>query len=197
MGHSMGGPIAQLVAMETPLAGLVLIGSAPIAGVKLYTDPGYRRYISKLFPKIVFGKPYLPPFEALSTYVYNGMPIEKHRALFAGAVFESGTAAREIIAGSGNGVVKWLCRLFSKPIRVDINKVNCPVLILNGANDRVCSPQIARDLFSLYNLRPLRSQYAQLSILDNFAHWPMYEPGWERSAETIMEWIKRNNIESA
>lgn len=199
-GHSMGGPVAQLVALETQPAALVLVCSAPVAGVKLYTDKNYKKYIAKLFPKILFGKPYLPPFEALSGYVYNRMPEEDHRAIYAGAVHESGTSSREILAGSGTGIVKWLCRLFSKPIAIDENKITCPILIIGGGEDKVIPPQIAVDLMNKYRLRP---QLTELRIFEDFAHWPMYEPpmgkfaGWEKSAEYILRWIKDNIFEPA
>ena len=197
IGHSMGGPIAQLVALHVPLTALILIGSAPVAGDRIYTDPNYKKYIRKLFLKILFGKPYLPPFEALSGYVYNRMPKSEHRAIYERAVHESGTAAREILAGSGEGLVKWLCRLSSKPIEIDENLIHCPVLVINGRQDKVVPLETAADLALKYSRRD-SNVLTELRIFDDFAHWPMCEPpqgnlaGWEKSADFILNWLKTN-----
>lgn len=195
IGHSMGGLVAQLVASEIPLSGLVLLNSAPPAGVSLRANKDYKYRIKKYFGDILLGRSYLPDFESMSLYVYNGMPREMHKGLYSRAVCESGTATREILAGSANGLVKFIARLFSKPIKINPQKVKCPVLIIGCGKDRIIPQEIAKDIFSKYSKCSLRQEKVNICLLPSFAHWAQYEPGWEKSALVILntilsEWLK-------
>lgn len=189
IGHSMGGVVAQVIASRRKVSAAILLSSAPPAGINLHTDKGYKKRIARFALLIFGGKAYLPDFESLSLYVYNGMPEEEHAGIYKKAVHESGTSSREILAGSGSGIVKFVARILSRPIVVNETLVICPVLVIGSRNDKSSVPQVAEELYRKYNSRPLGR--TDLKIFENFAHWVQYEPGWERSAAFILEWIKK------
>ena len=188
MGHSMGGLVAQVVAARTNLSGLILLCSAPSAGIGLHTDKDYAKRIARVAWRIFSGKPYLPDRESLYLYVYNGMPENEHPTLYERAVHESGRSSREILAGSGTGIAKTIAGLLSRSITVDESHVLCPILIIGCENDRIVPPNVARDMYYKYQLA---QKGAEIEILEGFAHWPQYEPGWEESARFILEWLKK------
>lgn len=188
MGHSMGGLVAQVVAARTKLSGLITLCSAPPAGVSLHTNKDYAKRITRVAWRIFLGKPYLPDFESLRLYVYNGMPEEECRALYERAVHESGRSSREILAGSGTGIAKKIAGLISRPIAVDGSHILCPILIIGCENDKIVPPEIAYDLRDKYRVAEKK---VELKIFERFAHWPQYEPGWEESAKFVLDWITR------
>jgi len=167
MGHSMGGPIVQKVAEARGSSGLILINSAPVCGVGLHTDPKYKRDIARYFLKILFSKPFKMSFKLASRYIMNRVPIEDRSLLYEGAVYESGRAARDILFGK---------------VSVDEDKITCPKLIIGCRHDMIIKPGVAYDLSLKYGGSMLR-------ILDNYGHWPQYEPGWKSVAYDISEWI--------
>jgi pimeloyl-ACP methyl ester carboxylesterase len=191
MGHSMGGLVAQVVASRRRVRGLITLNSAPPAGVGLHTDEDYKKRIKKLAGRIMGGKPYLPDLETYSLYVANGMPQEERAEIYKNALFESGTSSREILAGSGSGLVKMIACVFSRPIKIDGAKINCPVLVIGCEKDRIVPKEVAIDLWRKYN-REIQNYCASLHIFPQFAHWVQYEPGWEASANYILEWLKDN-----
>ncbi|MDA2936519.1 alpha/beta hydrolase [Patescibacteria group bacterium AH-259-L05] len=193
MGHSMGGLVAQRLAVQRPkdkqLSALILLCSGPPAGISLHADKDYKKRIARFAGRVLLGKPYIPDLESMSKYIYNGMPKESHANLYAGAVYDSGTASREIIAGSGTGLVKFLAKLLSNPIEVNAHDIKCPILIVGCENDKVIAPAIANDLYEKYQKR---SAPTTLKIFKGFSHWTQYESGWETSADFIYSWIRKN-----
>lgn len=187
MGHSMGGTVAQLVASRQKLSALILINSAPVAGVSLHTDRRYQRRILPELRSILGGRPYLPSYSTMAEYVYNGMPADIRPNLYHNAAHESGAATREILAGSGSVPVRWLARLFSNPIAVGDYDITCPMLIIGCKKDRIIPPTVAEDLTTKYCDRAFPTR---LHLFDQFAHWPQYEPGWDASAQYILDWLQ-------
>ena len=111
------------------------------------------------------------------------------RSLYDAAVYESGTAAREVLAGSSAGLPRLLAQIGSRPIFIEAQNIRSPMLIIGGEIDRVTPPQIARDLYEKYRdwANP-----CDVHIFEKTAHWFQYEPGWEARAEFILDWINRN-----
>ena len=194
LGHSMGGLVTQVIAERRHLAAAVLLNSAPPAGVSLHANEDYQKRIKKIAAKILSGKPYLPDFETMCRYVYNNMPEVLHKQLYAKAVCESGMAAREIIAGSGDGFPKLVARLLSEVIAVNASTISCPMLVIGCEKDKIIPPAIAKDLYAKYVSRDKHidsDTVTTLHIFTQFAHWAQYEPGWEASAEFIYAWLKQ------
>lgn len=187
MGHSMGGLVAQLIATQKFISGLILLNSAPPAGLSLHTDAAYHERIKKFDKLILGGKPYLPDFESMAWYVFNGMPAESHQSIYEKAVCESGTSSREILAGSGRGLPRLMARLLSQPVEIDPEWIACPMLIVGCERDRIIKPIVAKEMGRKYSGR---TALTKVKVFPQFAHWVQYEPGWEESAMFIFGWLK-------
>ena len=69
-------------------------------------------------------------------------------------------------------------------MKVDIDKVDCPVLIVSGTTeDRAVNPNTCPTLANLYGDR------ATFLPVENHAHFLFMEPGWEGPAVQIAEWL--------
>lgn len=174
MGHSMGGLIAQKVAEETELSGLILINSAWPQGIKAKLNLLYRLRTLRYIFQILRSKPFKISYKLASTYVMNNIPKSERRGLYDKFVHESGRSAREILLGR---------------IAVDETKINCPVLVVGCSKDRIVPSSVAIDLFTKYYNIGKHNRF--LKLLQQFAHWPQYEEGWKDFASELLLWIHR------
>jgi non-heme chloroperoxidase len=78
---------------------------------------------------------------------------------------ESGLVLRELALG----------------VPVDRVKVRCPVLTLGGEADGVYPPRVVRAV--------ARHYAGTCRVYPDFDHWIMDEPGWERPAHDIADWL--------
>lgn len=173
-GHSMGGLIVQKTAEETPVRALILLNSAPPAGIR--TVRSWSLALSQLkylFRFILVNRPFKPNFRDASRFIFNGMPRNQWQECYNAMINESGRAAKDIILGR---------------VAVDETKIFCPALIVGCENDKIVHPNIARDLYQKYS----RNGKATLKIFDKFAHWVQVEPDWQDPANEILSWLKEN-----
>jgi len=82
--------------------------------------------------------------------------------------YESGIVYREMIFGS---------------IQVDASRVKVPVFVAGGAHDRVVSEQLSRFTATRYG--------AELAMYPDGGHWLFEEPGWERVADDVADFLER------
>ena len=68
-------------------------------------------------------------------------------------------------------------------MKVDIDKVVCPVLIVSGTEDRAVNPDTCRALAKLYG------DHATFMPVEDHAHFLFMEPGWEKPAAQIAGWL--------
>ena len=101
------------------------------------------------------------------------LPENDQRATYKRFVYESGKVATELAF-----------RL--KTLQVDESKITCPVLIVCGSDDRITPSSVAKKIASKYKAVSAYKEF------DNHAHWIIGEPGWQKIAEFIHEWL--NNI---
>ena len=64
-------------------------------------------------------------------------------------------------------------------------KITCPVLIVAGAEDRIVPTSVTRKIALKYN------QVATYKEFDHHAHLIIGEPGWEKVARFVNDWIKK------
>lgn len=165
VGHSMGGLIAQAMAERDAVAAAVLVSPAPPRGITVIS-PQLLRHQLKDLPTVLLGRTLHPAWDAMRQLAMNRMPVDDARADFARLGPESGTAARQL---SLTGVP------------IDRRRVRCPVLVLSGDDDRYIPLSRARKIAARYD--------APLRVLPGRGHVMMREPGWERPAELIAEWL--------
>ncbi len=170
IGHSLGGLIAQKTAMRfSSVKALVTIASAPPLGVPL--DMKNNLPYSGTIMKSVWGLMNLKPiklsfFMAEKSFLNNIDPSERER-VFSMFVPESLMIGYQVAQG----------------VFVDPDKIACPKLVIGCLLDQMAPESMEQKLAAF-----LRADYISY---EQFAHLPMLEKGWERSAEDIGEWLKK------
>ena len=104
------------------------------------------------------------------------LPAKEQKETYDKFVYESGRAACEI--------GYWLFDLRGAS-KVDESKVNCPVLVLAGAHDRITPASV---------VRRVARKYKDVSTYEEFeshAHWVVAEPGWQEVAEYVAGWLRQ------
>jgi pimeloyl-ACP methyl ester carboxylesterase len=164
IGHSLGGLIAQKIAELGKAAAAVLLCPAP-AG-KLPAQPVAFPVYLPMFPRILAGRPILPGPKGCSTIALNRMPANERPAFHRTLVHESGKVYREMIFGT---------------FKVDFSKIRCPVMVAGGREDRIVAPDVVE-----WTAKQLG---VSARIYEDHAHWLLAEPGWERIAAEVSEFL--------
>jgi pimeloyl-ACP methyl ester carboxylesterase len=167
IGHSMGGLIAQRLAEDDVSDIVVLLSSAPSAGIRLTTPRLAMKQIRHLGTLLRL-KPLRSSRSDSDDLIFNRMPAESRADLHARLLPDSALAAREMALGS---------------VRVDERKVRCALLIASGMDDRFIAPRVARQLAKKYG--------APCWQYPRNGHFLPMEPGWERIAGDVESWIGR------
>lgn len=167
VGHSMGGLIAQRLAEEGASDTVVLLSSAPPRGISLMT-PGLVMKQAKHLGTLLRSTPLRPTRSDSDELIFNRMPPAERAGLHARLVPDSARAAREISLGT---------------IAVDEKRIRCAMLVAAGLQDRFVAPRVARQLAVKYG--------APCWQYPENGHFLPMEPGWERIADDVESWIRR------
>jgi len=176
LGFSMGGILAQILASRGLAKAVVLLTPAPPSGINALRPSIVIEFRSALLKWGFWRKPYRLPFRETSLAMLNEMPRESRRGIYDKLVYESGRATCEI------GF--W----FFDPrgaTRVDASKMTCPVLIISGRKDREHPISVVRKVAKRYRM------VATFEELPDHGHWLIGEPGWEKIAERVEQWLRR------
>lgn len=168
IGHSMGGLVAQKVAEADAARALVLVASAPPAGIPAVGARAALR-MTRYLPAMLLSQPVVPRRQDLDAIVFNRTPEAERDAVAARYVAESGRAARELAFGSA-------------ATRVDATRVRCPVLVLAGGSDRFVPARVARRLARRY-----RAAYREFA---GMGHVLVSEPGWQTVVAHVADWLE-------
>jgi len=173
LGHSMGAVLAQQLAAQGRARALILVAPAPRAGILPPTE-AEKNLDRDLMGLGSFWKSVInPDFDLARVYTLNRVPEAEQRAVFDRFGPESGRAFFELFF--------WMFDRTGATM-VDTSAVNCPVLCLVGADDKIVSPQTARA-----TAEPYRN--ATFWELAGHGHMLVLEPGAETIARRIAEWI--------
>jgi pimeloyl-ACP methyl ester carboxylesterase len=163
----MGGLIAQKMAEVGAVRAAVLLCAAPPRGI-LVTSLKLIGLQLKHLPQMLWSHPIDPDRSEANWLVFNRTPAAEADAIFERLVPESGTAGREISLGA---------------VAVDQTRVQCPVLSVTSSEDRFVVPRIGRALAKKYA--------ADHFVVDGNAHLLISEPGWEKVAARVLDWLDR------
>src|SRR3546814_5741128 len=94
-----------------------------------------------MFSGMFWRNAHKPGFAHARRFAFNGVPEDRHRALYENLVHESGRAAFEI------GM--WPLD-FARAAAVDTAKVRCPVYIVSCGKDRLTPASVVRKLAKRY-----------------------------------------------
>jgi len=173
LGHSMGGVLAQQLAARGLTRALVLVAPAPRSDILPPTE-AEKKLDQDLIGLGQFWKSVInPDFDLARIYTLNRVPEAEQRAVFDRFGPESGRAFFEMFF--------WMFDR-TRATAVDTDAVTCPVLCLVGADDKIVSPQTARE-----TVKPYRD--AKFWELDGHGHMLVLEPGAEDIARRIADWI--------
>jgi pimeloyl-ACP methyl ester carboxylesterase len=166
IGHSMGGLIAQKVAESLPCRALVLICAAPPFGIPVVSWTLLTKMANYVWP-LLSGGPILPSRADADALVFTRTPVAERDAFYRRLVPESGRAGLEISVGT---------------VRVDETLVTAPTLVVDALDDLFVVPRIARAIARKYR--------AELREYPGFAHQIITEPGFEKPAGDVIDWLE-------
>jgi len=104
----------------------------------------------------------------------NRLPEEDARRIYNRYVHESGRALFEMGLWPLDG---------KRASRVDAARIDVPVLVLVGDQDRMTPPAVARKIAAKYR------SVSTLKVLPGHGHTLPAEPGWEEIAAFIEGWL--------
>lgn len=176
MGHSMGGLLAQILAARGIAAGLVLLTPASPSGINALTYSVLRSFWGILTKWGFWRNPNRISFGASVYSMLHLLPEMDQKSAYERFVYEAGRAAFEIGFWylDPRGAAK-----------VDETKVTCPVLVIGSAQDRITPASVVRKVAKKYEAVSTYKEFAE------HAHWIIGEPGWEKVAEYISDWINQ------
>lgn len=168
IGHSFGGLLAQKLAAATETAALVLLASIP-PGV-LWPQLRPLPHLFPLLPRILAGRPILPPAQTFRAVPFSTLPAQEQDALVQEMVPESGRAFRAMMLGT-------------PAVRVKRGAVRCPVLCVSGTADRNVSNGASARIAKRYG--------AEHQVHAGAPHWIVAESLADQVVPDVLAWIER------
>jgi pimeloyl-ACP methyl ester carboxylesterase len=115
-----------------------------------------------------------PTFDEAVYSVLYKLKKKNQKEIFDKYVYESGKVLFEI------GF--WFLD-FNRATKVDESQIRCPVLVVSGAEDRITPPPVVKKIAKKYKT------VATYKSFSNHGHWVLGEPGWEKIAEYVADWL--------
>jgi pimeloyl-ACP methyl ester carboxylesterase len=180
IGHSMGGLLSQMLGARGIVSGVVLLTPASPSGINALTYSVIRSFWRILTKWGFWRKSHRPSFKSAVYSTLHLLPEMDQKSTFEKIVYESGRAIFEIGFWylDPKGVAK-----------VDETKVDCPVLVVSGALDRLTPASVVRKVAKKYKSVSIYKEF------QNHSHWLIGEPGWEDIAEYVLDWIYQAKLQ--
>lgn len=166
VGHSRGGLVVQKTAeLIQPPAVILLNPAAPRGILAVRTWPLLKTSALHL-PDILLGRPVVPNFAQAQELLLNNLPVAEQQEVFERFVPEPGRLILEIA---------------SLGLPVNAGKVTSPMLVIGCSDDKITPVGMVRKIARKYQ--------AKMWEFPGFAHMCLIEPGWEKIATRIYEWL--------
>ncbi len=182
IGHSLGGLVAQLTAMHTPTAALVLVAPSAPWGVLPTTLDEHGNSFGLALLGDYWNRPIAPDFRVARNTTLDRLSREDARHAFARFVPESGRAVREAVQW-------WLDH--SMASTAPVYKISAPVLAIAGGRDRVNPSSTVRRIVNRFP-----SGQAQFHEFPGMSHWLIGEPEHEDVSSLALNWIAERAAEA-
>lgn len=173
IGHSMGGLVALMAAMRTPVAGLVLLAPSAPWGVAGSTMEEAVSAVSLYALGPYWAQAVQPDYASFRRFAVDRLPSAARHALHARMRPESGRALFETL--------NWWLDPFMTTA-VDAARIGAPILAIAGGHDVVHPPATVRET--------ARRIGASFEIMPEMSHWLPGEPGWQAVAARCLAWIE-------
>jgi len=175
VGHSLGAIVAQKTAENISRVGaLVTIAGAPPFGIlpapdEFNVDLPYSGTLVRTMWGAMSARPVKPTFAMAEKAFLNNIAANERREVFKMFAAESLVALYQVAQG----------------YPVYPSRIKCPRLVIGCARDVLAPPSLQRRL----------AQYLDADYIEyeQFAHLPMLESGWEKSAGDISEWLNEKD----
>ena len=102
------------------------------------------------------------------------LPVADQKSTYEKFVYDSGRAYFEM--------AMWYMDVRGAS-KVDEAKVTCPVLVVAATHDKITLPSPVRKVADKYKAVSTYKEF------ENHAHWLLIEPGWDKVAEYVADWI--------
>lgn len=173
LGHSMGGLLAQLLAVRVQPKGLILLSSAPSASAQKFALSSLRTLSGVTGTWGWWREPTLLDEKGARYGVYNGVPEAEIRPGLAELTWDSGPVMAQISA-------PWLDR--AKGSAVDYARLTMPALVITGLDDRIVPPATPRATARLLARAGARVDYEEWP---GVGHWLFHDAVRPRLAQAI------------
>lgn len=167
IGHSMGGLLAQVLAERGCVDAAVFISPSAPAGVRDTTARVFWSFIKLTNRLGVAPWAIRSSRRIVEATVFNVVPHAERDAAYNAFVYESGRAFHDL--------ANW---------PVDERRIRVPVLTVAATKDKLVPAKLVRLTGKKY--APIGGDFVEY---ENHGHWLYAEPGWERPAGEIYNWL--------
>lgn len=167
VGHSMGGLLVEKLAEVLDPPATVAVTPAAPRGFFAIQTPELLKGVLHHLHQILFWRPVAQTRKEAVALELNRLPPDAQDRAFALMQPESGRQAFELA-------------VFGLP--VDPGRITAPLLLVAGTDDRITPSKLQRKV-----ARRLGAGYREY---ERHAHMIGIEPGWERVAGEVAEWVE-------
>lgn len=175
VGHSMGGLLVQLVAAQVPCKGLVLLSSAPPAGINGLSYSAIRTMGRNMLRFPLWRKVTEVGLRNVRYGIANAQSSELQQEIFEKSTYESGTATIQISLG--------LFLRNRSVSHVNNDKIQCPILIIGGTCDRITPITVQRKIDKNFGAQ------SKLVEIKDCCHWTVGGKYFPQIKSEIFNWL--------
>jgi pimeloyl-ACP methyl ester carboxylesterase len=172
VGHSMGGLVAQMAAVRTPVRALVLLAPSATWGVQGFSMEEAVTAFGVQMMTPFFNGAVEPDVSLMRHYSLDRMPERQAAAIIDRLRPESARALRETLNW-------WLDPFMTTSLGV--GPLTAPSLVLTGERDSVHPVATVRQTAARIG--------AELRVMPGMSHWLIGEPGWADVASELLAWL--------
>ena len=172
IGHSMGGLVAQMAATRAKISKLILLAPSPPWGVQGASLEEAVSAVSLYALGPYWLQAIAPDYGVVRRYSVDKLARPERKAIFARMTAESGRALWETL--------NWWLDPFATTL-VPTHGVRWPVLAVAGGRDAVHPPGTVRQTAARLG--------GEIRVFDEMSHWLPGEPGWDRVAASVLDWL--------
>ncbi|MEL6955188.1 MAG: alpha/beta hydrolase [Pseudomonadota bacterium] len=172
MGHSMGGLIAQHLAVRGDVSAAVFLTPAQPKGCTVFNFKVFRTFavLLSVGRKNLPNTPVKVGPKGFSWGVLNVVDPARHAEIYAGARFDSGKVYEDL----------------SNPEPLDEGRISIPTLTIAASKDRATIAKAVRKVGAKYAKAPVPGDFVEYA---GNAHWIVDEPGTDQVTSDIIQWL--------
>jgi pimeloyl-ACP methyl ester carboxylesterase len=171
--------LAQILASRGLAESAILLTPAPPAGVFAFRLSSTRTFLSVLSVWAFWRHPMRPTFGEAKYGIFNRLTSKQQVEEYAKYVYESGQASFETAFSQLDS---------NKATYVDERSVQCPVLVVAAAHDKIVPVSVAKQVAKKYQ----KSTPVTFKVFKKFGHAIQQQKGWEEIPAYLDDWIRKH-----